>query len=128
MATSQVTSIRAHTARMIADNPSSVVITRRTYELSGSKRESDTEELEAQTVRLYGKNSTDIQREGDGIRFGRRREVRMLCEYDADVLPHTSMNEDTFSLGGANYLIKSVRNITWNGDIVSKQCTLEERQ
>jgi hypothetical protein len=128
MATAQVTTMRAHATNIIADNPSVITITRRTYAISGSKRTSTTANLAAQTVRVYGKNRTDIQREGDNIRFGRRREVRMFCVYNANVLPHGPANEDTFVLGGLKYLVKDVREITWNGEIVSKQCTLEERQ
>ena len=128
MATAQVTGMRAHTACIIADNPSTVTISRKTFAISGSKRTSTTATLAAQTMRLYGRFTSEVQREGDEYRFGRRREVRLFCKYDADILPHGPDNEDTFTLGGVDYLIKSVRDITWNGDIVSKQCTLEERQ
>jgi hypothetical protein len=120
--------MRAQTLAMIADNPSTITITRTVKTITGSKRDSTPTTLATQTVRLYGKNTTKIQREGDGIRFGRRREVRMLCAYNANVLPQSPTNEDVFTLENINYLIKSVRPITWNGDIVSKQCTLEERQ
>jgi hypothetical protein len=120
--------MRAHVTRMIADNPSTVTITRRTFAISGSKRTTTTANQAAQTFRLFGKNKTEIQREGDGLRFGRRREIRMLCPYNANVLPHGPLNEDTFTLDGDNYLVKSVRSVKWKGEVVSKQCTLEERQ
>lgn len=127
MATAQVTSMRVHTTRMISDNSSSIVITRNTSAVSGSKKSSTPTTLAAQTVRIYGRNTSELQREGDGYRFGRRREVKMLCAYNANVLPHGPTNEDTFTLNGINYLVKNVRAITWNGDTVSVQCTLEER-
>ena len=120
--------MRADALRMIADNPSTITITRTVKTITGSKRDSTPTTVVAQTVRLYGKNTTEIQREGDGIRFGRRRELRMLCAYNANVLPKSPTNEDVFTLDSINYLVRSVRPITWNGDVVSKQCTLEERQ
>lgn len=128
MATAQVTIIRAGALTIISDNPSTITITRRTHTLSGSKRTSTTTTLAAQTVRIYGKNTTDIVREGENIRFGRRREIRMFCAHDANVLPQSSANEDTFTLDGINYLVKSVRKVKWNAEVVSVQCTLEERQ
>jgi hypothetical protein len=120
--------MREHASVIIADNPSTVTITRRTHAVTDSKRKSTTATLAPQTVRIYSKNTTEVQREGEGIRFGRRREVRMFCAYNANVLPHGPTNEDTFTLGGINYLIKNVRDVTWNGEVVSRQCTLEERQ
>lgn len=122
-----VTSMRAHTTRMISDNPSSIVIARKATTPSGSKNTSTSATLAAQTVRVYGRNTSELQREADTFRFTRRREVKMLMEYDANILPHGPTNEDTFTLDGINYLVKNVRSIKWNGDIVSKQCTLEER-
>jgi len=127
MATVQITAMRAHTARMIADNSSTVTITRRTFTISSSKRTHADTVLAAQTVRLYGRNRTELVREGEDFRFGKRREVRMLCAYNANIVEQSPASEDTFSLGGVNYLIANVRPITWNGEVISLQATLEER-
>ncbi len=120
--------MRSDASRMIADNPTSITITRVTSALSGGKRSSSTSTVAAQTVRIYGKNVSEVAREGDEARFVRRREVRMLAAYNANVLPHSGMNEDTFTVGGVKYRIKNVRDIAWEGVVVSKQCTLEELQ
>lgn len=118
-------SMRVDTSRMIADNPSSIIISRKTSTVTDGKKASTTDELDYQTVRLYGKNKTERVREGDEFRFIRVRQVRMLCEYDADVLEHSDTNEDTFTLGKL-YRITDVREITWDGVVISRQCTLEE--
>jgi len=118
-------SMRVDTSRMIADNPSSIIISRKTSTVTNGKKASSTDELDAQTFRLYGKNKTERVREGDEFRFIRTRQLRMLCEHDADILEHSDENEDTFTLGKF-YRITDVREITWNGLVISKQCTLEE--
>lgn len=130
MATSQVTSIRAHTARMIADNPTDITITRKTRTISGGKATSTDTALPTQTVRLYSKNSSELSREGEGdsFRFVRRRNIRLLAEYNADLKGQSNDYEDTFTIGDSTYLIADVREITWNGAVVSKQCSVEEKQ
>lgn len=117
--------MRADTLRMIADNPSNIIISRKTSTVTDGKKASTTDELDYQTVRIYGKNKSERVREGDEFRFIRVRQVRMLCAYDADVIEHSDENEDTFTLG-KSYRITDVREITWEGLVISKQCTLEE--
>ena len=56
--------MRADAARMIADNPTSVTVTRQTSVLSGGKRTSSTSTLAAQTVRIYGKNVSEVAQIG----------------------------------------------------------------
>lgn len=117
--------MRADALRMIADNPSNIIIGRKTSTVTDGKKASLTDELDFQTVRIYGKNKSERVREGDEFRFIRVRQVRMLCAYDADVIEHSDSNEDTFTLG-KSYRITDVREIVWEGLVVSKQCTLEE--
>jgi hypothetical protein len=119
--------MRVDTTNIIADNPSTITITRKTFTVTNGVRSAPASEtLAAQTVRLYYKNKTDRVREGDDFRFIRRRETRMLCEHDADVQEHSQTNEDTFSLDGKTYRVMDVRPVKWEGVAVSKQCTLEE--
>ncbi len=120
--------MRLDAERMIADNPIGITITRTTWTLSNGKRTSTSATLAAQTVRTYGKNVTEVVRESDEARFRRVREVRMLCRYDANVLPHSGASEDTFTVGGVKYRVKNVRDIAWEATVISKQCTLEEIQ
>ncbi len=120
--------MRLDTERMINDNPISIVITRATWTLANGKRTSTSATLAAQTVRMYGKNVTEVMRESDEARFRRVREVRMLAKYDANVIAHSGASEDTFPVGGVKYRIKNVRDIAWEGIVISKQCTLEEIQ
>lgn len=110
---------------IIADNPVSIVITRKTYTLANGKRSKATSTLSAQTVRLYSTKGTR-SRSGDDNRWTWEREVKMLCAYDADVKAHSNEYEDTFSANGVTYLVKDVNDVRWNGAIVSKQCVLEE--
>ena len=117
--------MRLDALRIIQDNPSVITISRKTSVIANGKRSHTTANRPAQTVRLYGKNVSELRTVDDVARWIRTREVRMLCVYDADVLPHSNTNEDTFTLG-AKYRIINVRDITWEGVIVSKQCTLEE--
>lgn len=118
--------MRSDTERMIDDNPTNIVITRKAYDSSSGVRTAEAPEtLASQTVRLYSKNTGRVG-EGDDFRFTRVREVRMLCEHDADVIQHSDENEDTFSVGGKTYRISDVRDITWDGVVISKQCILEE--
>jgi hypothetical protein len=117
--------MRADTSRMIADNPSTITITRKTSTVTDGKKASTSADLDPQTFRLYHKNKTERVREGDDFRFLRVRQLRMLCEYDADVTEHSDANEDTFT-AGPTYRITDVREIKWEGVTVSKQCTLEE--
>ncbi len=111
---------------MIEDNPSTVTITRKTWTHAGGKRTSSSRTLSAQTARLYNTKG-DLEYIPDDGRFLRRRGVKMLCYHDADVLGHTNTNEDTFTLDGRTYLVKTVNKLTWNGVTVSKQCYLEEQ-
>ena len=120
-----MSSMRDDTATMIADNPSTVTISRKTRVKSNGKLTAATSTIAAQTVRLYSKN-VSVDRMAEEGRFVRRREVRMLCLYNANVLPHSNLNEDTFTLSSKTYRIKDVRDVTWEGSVISKQCVLEE--
>ncbi len=111
---------------MIADDPSTVTITRKTWTVAGGKRSSASATRPAQTVRLYNKNTSELQTVDDAARWIRKREIRMLCAYNADVVEHSNTNEDVFTLGAVKYRIKNVRDATWEGATVSRQCTLEE--
>jgi hypothetical protein len=118
--------MRLDALRMIQDNPSVITISRKTWTIANGKRTSASSSKAAQTVRLYGKNTSELRTVDDVARWIRTREVRMLCVYNADVLPHSNTNEDTFTLNSTKYRVINVRDITWEGIIISKQCTLEE--
>jgi hypothetical protein len=117
--------MRADATLMIADNPSTITITRRTWVTSGGKRTNSDVTLAPQTVRLYSKRAPAAY-DADAGRWMRTREIKMLCSHNADVNAHSNNSEDTFALGGKVYLIKDVRDVTWEGVTVSRQCTLTE--
>ena len=120
-------SMRIDTQRMIADNPSSITITRKTYAITKGARVPSTTTLSAQTVRFYEKKGPlNILADGERVRAIRTREIKMLCLHDANVNPHSETNEDTFISGTTTYRIVQVRPVTWEGLIISKQCLLEE--
>lgn len=111
---------------MINDNPSTITITRKIWTVANGKRSSASSTIAAQTVRLYARNKPVRITEGDEFRYTKVREVGMLCQYNANVKEHSQENEDTFTLDSKTYRILDVRDIKWNGEVISKQCTLEE--
>lgn len=121
-----MSSMRTDTTNMISDNSSSITVTRKAWTVANGKRSMVESTLATQTVRLYGRNKTVRVTEGDEHRYTKVREVGMLCQYNADVKEHSQENEDTFTLDSKTYRILDVRSIKWNGETISKQCTLEE--
>lgn len=117
--------MRSDTLAMIADNPVSITISRKTWTVANGKRSSSSSTLAAQTVRLYNAKGPRT-RAGDENRFDWQRELKMLCAYDANVKSHTNENDDKFTVDGVTYLIRDVNAVKWNGLVISKQCFLEE--
>ena len=109
MAKALYESIRDRQAAIIAQNPASIVITRKTRALetlgAGGLTETTTV-LAAQTFRLYFKQEASIIVGEQG--YNKQRAVKMTGEYNANVLPKTPNNLDSFSLDGKTYEITDV--------------------
>lgn len=117
--------IRNLQSDVINDNKASITIVRitRTAASDGGYTESTTTKT-AQDVRIYNKPTRTLAVDEGG--YHTQRTVKMIAKYDADILPESSTNLDTFVYGGKTYKVKDVIDIYTQGRIVFKECYLEE--
>lgn len=125
-------SIRDRQAAVIAQNPVSIVITRKTRALqavgAGGLAES-TATLAAQTFRLYFKSQTAIiasesltvQQAG----HNKSKAAKMIGAYNADVKSKTAVNIDSFTLDGKAYQITDVIDVKTQNQTVYKEIFME---
>ena len=120
-----ITNIRNQQAILINQNPASIVISRVTKTRNtGGGYDTSTSVKAAQTVRIYEKLEREILVAEPG--YSTTRITKMIAQYDADILPKSAINTDTFTYDSKTYEVKDVKNEYANGSIVFKTCRLEK--
>jgi hypothetical protein len=119
------TSIRTRQSDFINQNKTQIVISRTTRADDGAGGFSETtKNLASQDFRIYNKQSRTLNLTDGG--WHSQRIVKMIGKYDADVQKESATYLDTFSYGGIKYKIIDVKPIYTQGQIVFKECALEE--
>lgn len=120
-----ISSIRDRQTQLINQNAASIVITRITKTRNaGGGFDTSSAVKAAQSVRIYDKGEREILVAEPG--FSTTRTTKMIAKYDADILPKSATNTDTFTYDGKTYEVKDVKNEYANGSIVFKTCRLEK--
>ena len=122
---SLVTSIRNQQTNLIAQNTTTAVITRttKTSDGVGGYTTSDST-LVSQDIRIYNKKTRVLNIDTGG--WSTKRIIKGIAKYDADINPETATNKDVFSFGCKSYVIKDVRDIYCQENIVFKELEIEE--
>ena len=117
--------IRQQQDDIINQNKAQITITRttRTAADDGGYTESTTTKS-SQDVRIYNKNIRVLNVDEGG--YHSQRAVKMIAKYNADILPESATNLDTFTYGGKTYKVKDVEDVYVQGYLVFKKCYLEE--
>jgi len=121
-----VQKLRNNTLLNIKQNPSSIVVTRktRTFDEAGSGGYSKTEEiLPAFKARIYKRKVLKLTTAEGGV--VERFVAKMLCDHCANVKRKTATNLDSFSLDGDNYQIVDVKVYKMDGIAAKKECEVE---
>ena len=126
---SLVTSTRNQQTNIINQNPTSIVITRKSKISDGAGGwTSSNSILAVQTIRIYSKRIRTLVRtlvvEEGG--YHSVRVTKAIAKYDANILKYSSINEDTFSFGGKTWRVFDVIDRYAKGSIVFKELELEE--
>ena len=118
-------SVRNQQSKIIADNSTSIVITRitRTADSAGGWTET-TSTLAAQTVRIYAKNKRVLDNASGG--FVTKKVSKMLALYNANIESEDETYLDKFTFDGKTYKVNYVENVTMQGQIVFKEVEIEE--
>ena len=122
---SVVTSTRLRQTSLIEQNKASIVIARETSTSDGAGGyEISTANLASQDIRIYNKKARVLDIDTGG--WSTKRETLGIAKYDANILPNTVTNKDTFTHGGKEYIVKDVVNQYCQENIVFKEVQLEE--
>ena len=118
-------SLRLKQAKIISDNPVSIIINRisRTYDGSGGFVET-TSTLPVQLVRIYAKNKRVLNIAAGG--FVTSKITKMLALYTADIESESETFLDTFIYGGKTYKISYVEDVTTQGYVCWCEAEVEE--
>jgi hypothetical protein len=118
-------SARDRQSDLIRQNTASIVITRitRTKGDDGGTTET-TANLASQDFRIYNKRSRVLDVDTGG--WHSQRIVKMIGKYDCDVQKESAQYLDSFTYGGIKYKIIDVKPMYTQGQIVFKECALEE--
>ena len=117
--------LRQVQTEIINQNKAQITITRttRTAADDGGYTETTTTKS-SQDVRIYNKNIRVLNVDEGG--YHSQRAVKMIAKYDADILPESATNLDTFNYGGKTYKVKDVEDVYMQGCLIFKECYLEE--
>ena len=125
-------SIRARQENLINQNPTTITILRitRTRPDDGDGGVLETPStLLAQTVRIYNKRARVLNIRVLNIDEGGyhiQHIMGMIALYNADVKAESDTYLDKFNYGEKTYKIVDVKDITTQGQVVFKECGLEE--
>ena len=122
---SVVTSTRLRQTSLIEQNKASIVIARETSTSDGAGGyEISTANLASQDIRIYNKKARVLDIDTGG--WSTKRETLGIAKYDANILPNTVTNKDTFTYDSKEYIVKDVVNQYCQENIVFKEVQLEE--
>ena len=122
---SVITSTRNMQTNIIAQNPASIVITRKAKVSDGAGGyTTSTSTLASQDIRIYSKRTRTLVVEEGG--YHSVRITKAIAKYDADVNKYSSTNEDKFTFASITYRIFDVIDRYIKGSIVFKELELEQ--
>ena len=122
---SVITSTRNMQTNIIAQNPASIVITRKAKVSDGAGGyTTSTSTLASQDIRIYSKRTRTLVVEEGG--YHSVRITKAIAKYDADVNKYSSTNEDKFTFASKTYRIFDVIDRYIKGSIVFKELELEQ--
>jgi len=122
---SVITSTRNQQTNIIAQNPASIVITRKSKVSDGAGGWTSSEStLDSQDIRIYSKRTRTLVVEEGG--YHSVRVTKAIALYDANVQKYSSNNEDKFTYGGKDWRIFDVIDRYVKGSIVFKELELEQ--
>jgi len=122
---SVITSTRNQQSNIIAQNPASIVITRKSKVSDGAGGWTSSEStLDSQDIRIYSKRTRTLVVEEGG--YHSVRVTKAIALYDANVQKYSSNNEDKFTYGGKDWRIFDVIDRYVKGSIVFKELELEQ--
>jgi len=118
-------SVRNMQDSFINQNKASITITRTTRtEAADGGYTSETSTVKSQDVRIYAKSTRVLTNDDGG--YHAQRLTKMIAKYNADILSESATNLDTFTYGSKQYKVKDVKDIYTQGQIVFKECYIEE--
>lgn len=119
------TSVRNMQENFINQNKASITITRttRTAADDGGYTSANST-IAAQDVRIYAKSTRVLTTDDGG--YHAQRLTKMIAKYNADILSESATNQDVFTYGTKKYKVKDVKDIYTQGQIVLKECYIEE--
>ena len=118
-------SVRNMQDSFINQNKASITITRTTRtESTDGGYTSETSTVKSQDVRIYAKSTRVLTNDDGG--YHAQRLTKMIAKYNADILSESATNLDTFTYGSKQYKVKDVKDIYTQGQIVFKECYIEE--
>jgi len=119
------TSVREMQDNFINQNKASITITRTTRtESTDGGYTSETSTVKAQDVRIYDKSTRVLTNDDGG--YHAQRLTKMIAKYNADILSESATNLDVFTYGTKKYKVKDIKDIYTQGQIVFKECYIEE--
>ena len=122
---SVIISTRNQQTNIIAQNPASIVITRKAKVSDGAGGyTTSTSTLASQDIRIYSKRTRTLVVEEGG--YHSVRITKAIAKYDADVNKYSSTNEDKFTFASKTYRIFDVIDRYIKGSIVFKELELEQ--
>jgi len=118
-------SIRLRQDNIINQNKAQIIISRITRSDDGAGGWIETPSiLDPQDFRIYNKRTRVLNISEGG--WHSQRVTQLIAKYDADIEPENETFLDTFSYGDKDYKITDVKDIYTQGQIVFKECQLEE--
>jgi len=122
---SVITSTRNQQTNIIAQNPASIVITRKSKVSDGAGGWTSSEStLDSQDIRIYSKRTRTLVVEEGG--YHSVRVTKAIAKYDADFIRYSATNEDKFTHNGKTWRVFDVENMKVKGETVFKELSLEQ--
>jgi len=118
-------SIRLRQENIINQNKAQIIISRTTRSDDGvGGWQEETKPLSPQDFRIYNKRTRVLNISEGG--WHSQRVTQLIAKYDADIEAENETFLDTFSYGDKDYKITDVKDIYTQGQIIFKECQLEE--
>ena len=118
-------SVRTRQSDIIEQNKAQIIISRtiRSDDGAGGYNET-TANLSSQDFRIYNKQGRTLNLTDGG--WHSQRITKMIAKYDANVQKESAIYLDAFTYNSIKYKIVDVKPIMTQGQIVFKECALEE--
>jgi len=122
---SVITSTRNQQTNIIAQNPASIVITRKSKVSDGAGGWTSSEStLDSQDIRIYSKRTRTLTIEDGG--WHSIKVTKAIALYNANINGYSTSNEDKFTHNGKTWRVFDVENMKVKGETVFKELSLEQ--